>query len=136
MRQGLLSHRFSRKLHLLFSSFLALFLLAAPIICKCPSLAGHHEKAQAENHDCHHEESGSSGNPSHHDHNACFCAHVPAMDVNEAVSLNISPLFLLAVLEPVDQYKLKPIVADYTPYYHSPPSQRLALYLQKSSFLI
>lgn len=136
MRQGLLSHRFSRKLHAFFLPFFAFFFLAVPIICNCPSLADHHQHAQAENHDCHHEESGGSENQSHHDHNACFCAHVPAMGVNEAVSLNTSPLSLIAVLEPVDQYELRPIVIDYTPYYHSPPSQRLALYLRKSSFLI
>ncbi|KAB2836746.1 MAG: hypothetical protein F9K48_01030 [Candidatus Brocadia sp.] len=111
-------------------------MLAAPVICNCLPLEKQPNHAETQGHDCHHEKSDDGGNQSHHDHQACFCANVPAIGVNEVVPLNTSPLSFIAVLNlDLDQYELSPVVIDRSPYYHSPP-QRLALYLKKSSFLI
>ena len=128
----------SKRLQIVFSPFIALFLLAVPIICDCPSLIEKHEVAKVLNqHHCHHEESSNeAGNsPSHH-HQACICSNAPTVGLQETVEIPATPLSMIGLLQPVFEFPtFRRPVTKYFPSYHSPPESE-ALYLIKSSFLI
>lgn len=138
MGHGLLQAT-SKKMHVLLLPFLAFFLLAAPIICSCSTLADQNDPhlTQTDHPSHHQEEPDETGNHPHQDHQACLCSHVPTSGIlNEKVSLNHSQHSFLTVLQPVfHHHYLSALRTKFYSSYHPPPLSTV-LYLTKSSFLI